>query len=613
MTSPDADAGARLLAERARFLTRHELFRRLAPDELGHVAESVEERVVSAGEAVLIQDGPPGTQLYVVREGFLELVRGATEVALVATGEVFGHSSLLTGEPPAFTVRARHDARLYCIPGSVGVDLLTRPEGVRFVAHSDQDRLIQAAQAMSLIPDVRLRDVTTLVRRAPVFCEPDLPIRDAALRMAAEGVTALLVRLRDGLGIVTDRDMRVKAVAAGLSGDEPVSGIMSAPVRTVRAGTLAPEASIEMMESDIKHLPVVDADGRVIGILSAESLMALDALSPFALRSSIHAAHSEDDLVAACADIPDLFVDLVDAHVDAFALSRVLTVLSDALTSRLLDLVVERRGRAPVAFAWLALGSMGRSELTLASDQDNGIAFEDDDDPGVEEYFRSMAEDVNRGLARCGFELDPHGVVASNPHYRMPQARWMSSFAHYLGGWDNDRLIGAAIAFDFRQVAGDLAITPALTEIVRQAPGHRLFLRGLAELGSEVASPLQGFRQRLLGPIDIKKSGLLPIQNLARYYAFAHGVSAATTSDRLAGVVRAAGPAGEAAQGLRDAFASMMDLRSRHHADLIRAGRRPDNAIDTTVLLPLTKATLQEAFRVLAAAQKRLPQQPAPR
>ena len=101
-----------------------------------------------------------------------------------------------------------------------------------------------------------------------------------------------------------------------------------------------------MMEAGVNHLPVVDADGAVVGILSASSLMTLDALSPFALRHAILTAHTVDEVVAATADVPELFVDLVDAHLDAPALTRVITVLSDAMTSRLLELTIARRGCA---------------------------------------------------------------------------------------------------------------------------------------------------------------------------------------------------------------------------------------------------------------------------
>jgi len=606
---PDID-GAAHLTEGASFLARREPFKGLDKDSLADVAAAMSERHVPAGEAVLVEGGEPGTQLFVVRDGALELVHKEVVVDIIGRGEVFGHPTLLTGEAPEFTTRAREDSTLYCIPSAVALGVLSRPDGVRFVARTLRDRLIQAARTMRSLPDTRLRPVTSLLGGAPVFCDPATTIADAAQLMAGEGLTALLVTARDGLGIVTDVDLRDKVVAVSASGDAPVSTIMSQPVRTVSAGALAQEASLAMMEAGVNHLPVVGADGAVVGILSASSLMALDALSPFALRHAIMAAHTVDEVVAATAEVPRLFVDLVDAHLDAPALTRVITVLSDAMTSRLIELTIARHGAPPVAFSWLALGSTARSELTLASDQDNGLAYADTDDPGVDEYFRVLGLAVNEAMARCGFEADTHGVVAGNQDWRMPASGWRRLFSDCLRGWDTDRLFRAAIGFDFRHVYGDLSIAPLLTDIIREAKGYSRFLNGLAQLGAEIPSPL-GFRQRLSGPVDVKKSGLLPVQNLARFFAFAGGLTPLTTVERLVAVQEAGGKGSESAQSLREAYLSMAHLQLRHHANAIRAGRAPDNAIDTSTLRPLTKRGLQEALKVVAAAQQRRQQRPA--
>jgi CBS domain-containing protein len=377
-------------------------------------------------------------------------------------------------------------------------------------------------------------------------------------------------------------------------------------VHTVAAGVLAPEASIAMMAAGVNHMPVLDGRGAVVGVLSAGDLMTLDALSPFAMRRSLQAAPSVDDMVRVAADVPHLFVDLLDAHLDAPSLMRVLTVLSDAMTTRLLEIATEQQGEPPVPYAWLAFGSGARSELTLASDQDNGIAYAETDDPAVDDYYRRVAEEVNEGLQRCGFVADPHGVVASNQEWRMSLAAWRRAFADCLEGTDLERLARASITFDFRQVAGQLQVDLELTEIMREAPKHREFMRGLAQLGTRSRLPL-GFRQRLEGAIDIKKHGLIPIQNLARYYAFARGITAHSTVERLIAVSETDEKETVAERSLREAYLTMAHLLLRHHANAVRAGLPPDNIIDVAALRPLTKATLQEAIREVAAARSRFP------
>jgi CBS domain-containing protein len=598
------------VTERASFLAKREPFKGLSQDELERVAASVVERVVPADETVLVESGVPGRELYVVKEGAFELTYKQAVVAILTCGEVFGHPTLLTGLPPEFTTRARQDSTLYVIPNEVALDVLSRPQGVRFVAGSLRERLLDAARTMRALPDVVTRPVTSLIRSTPLFCDPDVTTREAAQLMEAEKRSALLVCTRDGLGIVTDQDLRNKVVAHGLSPETSVSAVMTQPVKTVGADVLAAEAALEMMAAGVNHLPVVDGAGRVVGILSASSLMTLEARSPFALRRTIHDARTLEDVARAAADVPQLFVDLMASHLDAPAVSRVLTLLHDALTQRLLELAVEQRGEPPVGYAWLAFGSAARSELNLVSDQDNGLAYDDAEDPSVEDYFRLLAEDVNEGLRGCGFALDPHGTVASNWQWRLPLSQWCAVFLRSLEGKDANRLARASVGFDFRQVAGDLPVALALTDIIREAPRHRQFMRGLAALGTKNPSALT-LLQRLPPYIDIKKEALLPIQNLTRYHAFARGITAHTTLERLVAIHEAGGLTAESEQLLREAFLSMSHLQLRHHAHAIRAGQRPDNTIETATLRPLTRAALHEALREVDAAPKRF-LRPAP-
>ena len=590
----------------AAFLGGVQPFSSLTRDELLHVAASVRRRRVPGGEDVLVEGGPPGTELFVVRDGTMELTRTDVLVAMVTSGDVFGHPTLLTGLAPEFTMKARTDTTLYCIPRDVALEVLCHPTGVRWLAANQRERLIQAARSMSALPEVRTLPVTAVVRSKPLFCDPDTTVREAAEIMAAGGRSAILVRLRDGLGIVTDVDMRDKVVLGKVSRDAPVSTIMTTPVHTIGAEALAPEASIAMMSAGVNHLPVLDADGTVVGILSASNLMTLEARSPFALRRSLQWARDEDELADLAADVPKLFLDLLDAHLDAPALTRVLTVLADSITARLLELTIARHGEPPAPFAWLAFGSTARGELTLASDQDNGLAYADTDDPAVDEYFRGVAEDVNRGLALCGFAADPHGVLASTRQWRTTLSGWREIFSYCLEGRDLDRMARASVCFDFRQVAGELSVEQALTEIMREVPEHPRFLRGLARLGTGIRLPL-GFLQRLEGWLDIKKDCLVPIQNLARYQAFARGITSQGTLERLSAICEIDPETLDCEKTLRDAFVIVTRIQLDLHAAQVRAGKQPGNVLDTQVLRPITRANLQEALREVAAARKRFP------
>ena len=297
------------LNEIARFLSRFPPFDSLDKAALGRVADAVVERPVPAGVRVLVEDGPPGDALFVVRSGAMDLLRNDRVVEVISPGEVFGHPTLLTGLPPAFTVRCREEAVVYVIPRAIALEILGSERGAAFVAETLRERLSRTVSSVRATPEARAVHVASLIRRPPVFVDPDAPISAAAKRMSEELVRAVLVLSPKGLGIVTEGDLRDKVLAAGLAPDAPVSTIMSVPVRTLRGDTLAPQAAIEMMQAGINHMPVVDARGRVLGVVSSGSLMRLDALSPFALQWSLSVAKDEDEVVALANRIPAALPD----------------------------------------------------------------------------------------------------------------------------------------------------------------------------------------------------------------------------------------------------------------------------------------------------------------
>ena len=163
------------------------------------------------------------------------------------------------------------------------------------------------------------------------------------------------------------------------------------------------------------------------------------------------------------------------------------------------------------------------------------------------------------------------------------------------------------MCFDYRQAAGRLYVEQALTDIMREAPEHPQFLQWLSRLGSDFRPPIGGFRQKLDPSVDIKKGGLLPIQNLARYHALSRGITIQATLERLAAVCDLDAEGAECDRTLRESYLTIKQLQLEHHADAVREGRKPDNTIDTGALRPLTRANLQEALRAVAAAQTRFP------
>jgi CBS domain-containing protein len=596
-------------------LARHPPFDGIAPDELRVALAGAQERAYETGDVVLVEDGAPASGLWVVLGGSMDIVHDGEVIQVLEPGECFGHPSLLTGMAPAFTVRAREPSRCVLLSTDGSRRVLGTGAGATYIASSMRKRLTGAGHTVHALREVGTTPVSVIMRPA-TFCDPDEPLREAARRLGRGATSALLVRLGpDELGIVTDADVRAGVADDAVSFDAPVRKIARVPIPTVPAAQLAVEAVVDMLAAGAEHLVVIDA-GEVRGVLSAADLLGLDATSPIGLRHTILGAADEDALIRAAGQLPRLFVALERAGVPPRELGRVLSLQHDAITGRLIDFSIRRRAAAPVAWAWLDLGSAARREFTLSSDQDNALAYATADpaqDGDVDAYFERLGADVNEGLVRCGIGLDNNGVLAGKRLWRMSKDAWLRTFEECLREPDESHLIRASVAFDFRPSAGGLALLSELTEFIRDARRHPQFMRLMARTANGYPVAL-GFRGQLAtgrdgdppGRLDLKRGAIIPVVNLVRFHALANGVTISPTLDRIEAVANIGGLERELTDGLKEAFVVITRLRFEHHAAQIEAGVSPDNLIDPEALAPIARADLREALHVVRRAQKRL-------
>jgi CBS domain-containing protein len=597
------------------FLARYRPFDALGRAVVADLARAAEEHCFESGEAVLVEDGVPAKGLFVVRTGSMAILHEGQEIDALEPGQCFGHPSLLSGMAPAFTVRARERSNCVFLPAPLALKALGTEAGAAYVASTMRTRLIKAGYTVQGLREVGTTPVSAIMR-PPVFGEAELPVRSAAELLADTGVSALLVSLHGGgLGIVGDAEVRAAALASDGALEGPLRAIARAPAPTVPVGQLAIEATVDMLASGSEHVAVLDGE-EVCGILSARDLLGLDANSPIALRHTILHAANEEVLVRAASHLTQLLLMLVRAGVPPRDLGRVLSLHQDALAARLIDFSISKHGSAPHAFAWLDMGSAARREFTLASDQDNALAYATpaaDEAAHVDAYFERLASEVNDGLLRCGLSADNNGVLARNRLWRMPKSAWLRTFDDCLITPDESHLIRASVAFDFRAPYGTLSIAPELTERIRAAREHPQFMRLMARTAAGYPVAL-GFRSQIAigkhgrerGRVDLKRGALVPLVNLVRFKALAHGVTISPTLDRIEAVASAGGLSTESADALREAFVVISRIRFEHHAEQIADGSDVDNLVDPAQLAPIARTELREAMRVVRSAQRQL-------
>jgi CBS domain-containing protein len=594
------------------FLARQPPFSSLSREALERLVRKGEIEFFPAGSDILVQAGTPSRYFYVVRKGSVELLDAGEVVDVLDEGEAFGHPSLLSGLPPAFTVRAREDCLCYLFPAEPTLAALADPAGLRFLATTLEDRLERAGARSRRSVSLGTARVGALASPVPLIPSPAVPIGEVAGQMTEARASSAVVVDRDAFGIVTDTDLRAKVVARSLAPDTPTATVMSAPAVTAGPDRLAFDALVDMLEAGIHHLPVIDRDGRLLGVVTHTALLNLDSPSPFTLRQEIARAADLDALARALESLPQVVVGLLDGGVEPVDVGDVIATTSDAVVRRVLDLVVAELGEPPCPWAWLALGSEARREQTLATDQDNALAYDGPEDE-VGEYFAVLGERANAAIAASGFAACRAGVMARNREWRRTRASWIELFDRCLRFPDRQRVFLATIAFDLRRVVGPLRLDDELADLLATASERPAFLARLTRRGLDFRPPTGFLRDFVVergggqvGTLDIKHGGVVPIVDIARLRALAAGSTTVGTLDRL----RAAGARGSLERGrateLSEAFATVTRVRFEHQAAQVERGNSPDNRINPGDLPPAARRELKEAFRIIAKVQKAL-------
>ncbi len=452
------------------------------------------------------------------------------------------------------------------------------------------------------VPGDLVMPVANLVVRPPVFVQPDATVRQAAQAMRDLHISSVLVQT-DPPGILTDRDLRTRVVAAGLGPETPVHAVMTANIKTLAAAAPIHAALLAMLEANIHHLPIVQ-EGQIIGVITDTDLLRHQAKSPLYLLRYLERLELNDNgdgLNRYAVQVAGLVDSLFQGGLDVSQIGRITAVLNDALIKRLLQQAEASLGAPPTPYAWIVFGSEGRMEQALLTDQDNALVYAEET-PESAAYFAALASRVVAGLQQAGFPPCPGGYMATR--WRKSLADWVASFRQWVATPEPQALLEVSIFFDFRPVHGALTLEP-LAEIPLQAGRGGLFLGHLARAALQFQPPLGLFGriQEEEDGVDLKKGGIAPAVALARLFALEVQSHASQTLERLA----AAGQGGtlqmEGAENLADAFRYLLHLRLLYQLQAWRSGRKLTNKVRLADLTPLERRRLKEAFKAIRNTQ----------
>jgi CBS domain-containing protein len=609
-----------------RFLSTMPLFSCLPETEVRSMASDILAVRHPADTFLLIQGRTKVEYLHIINRGAVEryyLERDKEFMrARLHERDFFGGISMLLHDGVSVCMfRTLMDTELFLLPKERFLDMYSRYEAVSrlfqetlgkwMMDKSYASAIVKTMQPKEDTPQIFNQSIENIFTKKLVVCHMKTSIQEATARMAENRCSSILVKDGKGefVGIVTDRDLRNKIIihaACDMSGT--VSQIMSKPLSTVPAHAPVSEALMLMMIKNIKHLAVTDADGKIIGIVTNKDILEAHGQSPFFLLREIQAAADLDEISDRHGRLPWLIQGLAGSGAKAVNMARMVSVISDAVLHKLAGRAIDELGPPPVPFAFMIVGSEGRREQTLKTDQDNAIVYADPPratEESARTYFQSFGERVCTWLDRVGYAFCKGGVMAKNPQWCRPLSVWKQYFSNWIGTAEPEALLQSSIFFDFRLGFGDTGLIDALRRhLFDSLAEHPNFFRYLAETTMERRSPLGLFRTFVVeskgehrDALDLK-GPMMTIVNFVRVYALKYGIGETNTQERMYQLFLKKNLSWEDYQESEQAYGFLMRLRLlRQLAAMIRENAKPDNYVNPDRLSRLDRTMLREIFK----------------
>ncbi len=448
-------------------------------------------------------------------------------------------------------------------------------------------------------------------------CSVETTIMAAAAIMKRKDTNVLFISQEEEIiGVINNNDLKKRVLAENISPNRPVVEIMTSPVLRISENAPVYEVLLKLKNQNISHLLVFDEQNRISGVIGYENLFEFQQNVISFMIKEIEKAENTGQIKATYQRLPALIRALIESGARTSSLTGIITSVNDAVHKRLIDLAMEDLGNPPCKFSFIVLGSEGRKEQTLATDQDNAIIFEnlsDELEPGVKEYFLSLAEKVNRTLHEAGYRYCKGDVMAKNPKWTQSLDEWKKLFSNWINASTPNDILEASIFFDFRPVYGEEAFVSELREHVNKISDNRaVFFYHMVQEVMKYKPPLNIFGN-IVGSeseedelyLDIKKV-LFPLVTFIRLYSIREKISATNSLERTAQLFANKVIDRRLYEEITEAWSFMTHLRLRSQVHSIAENEAPGNNINLNALSRIEQTTLKRIFSVVGDLQTKV-------
>lgn len=584
-------------------------FDELPIEHVNRIVNHLEISYHRQGTVFLKKDDEAG--LRIVRSGAVE-IRNENDRLLERVGEGFSFNLVgLNKEHPGIYAVLIEDCLIYYLPEKFYQNLRSEFRYFDRFFHSQRSRRLRRAARHEPNPSDMMRPISDIINEHLFTVTPDTSIQNCAAYMSEKRISSVLVlENKQLLGIVTDRDIRSRAVAQGLDLSAHVSVIMTEQPCTIEQELTLFDATLSMTQQGIHHLPVMN-NQELIGIISASDLMRAKQDDPVYLVQHISRQTELTPLIDIAKTLPSLLVQWVHAGIRAHQVSHIFTAISDAITHKLIQFAEQKLGPAPVPFCWLGFGSQGRAEQLLGADQDNGLIIDNSLQPKDKPWFEQLATYVCDGLDACGYDYCRGKVMATTDEWRQPLHEWQVTVDRWTRSPTDDAVMRVSIFFDLRCVYGDESLCRDLQKyMLEKTSSNSIFLAALTQNALSNVPPLGIFRQFVVeqngeheDQVNVKKRGIIPIVDIVRLHSLANKVTAVNTLDRLQALANCKAISMVDCRNLQDALRVIMQARIESQAQQIIKGSKPNHYLNPDNMSKLLRKQLKDAFSIVKDAQ----------
>ncbi len=547
------------------FLKNYPPFNLISKETLSEISQNIEIQYFEKDTIIFSQDDAPHDHFYIICQGSIRLYRFVdnqkNNLDLCEEGDLFGLRPLIMNESYLMGAAANEEVILYAIPIHLFHDIIKEyPKVSQFLIASfatntrdpyspkHKGKLFANVTSIQKVENSYAELQSAKYKKAPVCCSPLITIQEACVIMTKNKVNSIIVVENESpIGIVTDKDIRIKIGTGLFSIATKVGEIMTSPVITFPEKISVAEAQITLLKHKVSHICITkdgtDKSG-VVGVISGHHLNTMQGNNPGYLIKEIKYAKDVETLRHMRVLASELTQGYLEQEIPIYFITKVISEINTAITKRAIKLSIEETGiKPPVAYTWLAMGSQGRKEQLLITDQDNALVFEnvpDEDYPRVKEYFLNLSTKITEKLNTVGFEYCPANIMASNPKWCLSLKEWKSQFKDWVNNPNSEKILLSIIFFDFEYIDGDASLYNQMSDSVfKYIAERKTFLGFLSKATLKNPAPLGFFKQFLVeqdgehkDQFDIKSRAIRPLVDAARIFSLQHNLKINSTIAR---------------------------------------------------------------------------------